>query len=66
MSFLKREIERESERERTRGSVASTRTSTLQLPTLISRSAMQHGMENGVSLMGGLRMMRSMFAVPEG
>lgn len=66
MSFLKREIERESERESARGSVASTRTSTLQLPTLISRSAMQHGMENGVSLMGGLRMMRSMFAVPEG
>lgn len=27
---------------------------------------MRHGMENGVSLMGGMRMMKSMFAVPQG
>lgn len=38
----------------------------LQLPALISCSAMRHGMENGVSLMGGMRMMKSMFAVPQG
>lgn len=38
----------------------------LQLPALISCSAERHGMENGVSLMGGLRMMRSTFAVPQG
>lgn len=38
----------------------------LQLPALISCSAKRHGMENGVSLMGGLPMMKSMFAVPQG
>lgn len=38
----------------------------LQLPALISCSAKRHGMENGVSLMGGMRMMKSMFAVPQG
>lgn len=38
----------------------------LQLPALISRSAMRHDTENGVSLMDVLRMMKFMFAVPQG